>query len=287
MIRNLYKNKIGSYQTMYFVASENLNQFYKRIHTVKLYNSYLKKEREKLDNLRLELISSNTELEKLRESKDVVVNKTRIETLTIQKEVNEKNKLVKQLTKRQKEIEEEIRIKERTAKKLENELKKIIEDERKLSKAKGSKDILTAEDKIVSTDFEKNTGKLPWPTQRGIITGKYGEHQHPDYKNVMVRNDGIYISTAIGENARSIFKGVVSRVFQLLGENYTVIIKHGQYFSMYHNIVNVRVKPGQSVGTKEIIGTVYTDGSTKETILYFQIWKETEKRDPELWLAPL
>jgi septal ring factor EnvC (AmiA/AmiB activator) len=103
----------------------------------------------------------------------------------------------------------------------------------------------------------------------------------------MVRNDGIYISTAIGENARSIFKGVVSRVFQLLGENYTVIIKHGQYFSMYHNIVNVRVKPGQSVGTKEIIGTVYTDGSTKETILYFQIWKETEKRDPELWLAPL
>ena len=101
---------------------------------------------------------------------------------------------------------------------------------------------MTPAEKIVSADFEKNNGKLPWPTERGIITGKYGEHQHPDYKNVTVRNDGVYISTAAGENVRSIFKGVVSRVFSIPGENYTVIIKHGKYFSLYHNLVNVRVK---------------------------------------------
>ena len=288
MILNLYKNKVTGYQSMYFVASENINQLYKRIHTVKLYNSYLKKEREKLDDLRLELQEKNDQLKESRNSKDVMVNKTKSETITIQREVNEKNQLIKQLKQRQKEIEEEIRNKEKIARKLENELKKIIDEERRASKAKGNKEvIMTPTEKIVSADFAKNIGKLPWPTERGIITGKYGEHQHPDYKNVTVRNDGVYISTSTGESARSIFKGVISRVFSIPGENYTVIIKHGQYFSLYHNLINVTVKPGQTVNTKEVIGTVFTDINSKETVLYFQIWKETERSDPEIWLAPL
>ena len=89
---------------------------------------------------------------------------------------------MKQLKKKQKEIEEEIRNKEKTAKKLENELKRIIDEERKKIKSSGVKERMTPADKIISSDFEKNTGRLPWPTQKGIITGKYGEHQHPDYK---------------------------------------------------------------------------------------------------------
>jgi len=287
MITNLYKHKITSFRTMYFVASENLSQLYKRIHTVKLYNSYLRKEREKLDELKKRLYEQNNELEQLRKSKDVMVVQTKQETITIQREVNEKNRIVKQLKQRQKEIEEEIRNKERTAKKLENELKKIIDEERRKLRASGSKASMTPEERIVSTDFEKNTGKLPWPTQRGIITGKYGEHQHPDYKNVMIRNDGVYISTSEGESARTIFKGIVSRVFTIPGENYTVIIKHGQYYSMYHNLINVKVKAGQMVNTKDVIGTVFTESHTKETVLYFQIWKDTQRNDPELWLAPL
>ena len=287
MITNLYKKKSTHFRAMYLIASENLNQLYKRIHTVKLYNKYLRKERDRLESLRSEMEENNRELEKLRNDKDAMVNRTKSETLVIQREMNEKNRLVRQLKQKQKEIEQDIRNKEKTAKKLEAELKKIINEERKLAKGKTGKESLTPADRIVSTDFEKNTGKLPWPTQKGIITGKYGEHQHPDYKHVTVRNDGVYISTSVGESARTIFKGVVSRVFAIPGENFTVIIKHGQYFSLYHNLVNVKVKPGQSVNTKELIGTVFTDNTTKETILYFQIWKETEKSDPEIWLAPL
>jgi len=89
------------------------------------------------------------------------------------------------------------------------------------------------------------------------------------------------------KSRRSIFKGVVSRVFTIPGENYTVIIKHGQFYSLYHNLINVNVKAGQSVNIKDKIGTVFTNDKTKETVLYFQIWKETERRDPELWLSPL
>lgn len=286
MIVNLYKKKTKNYQGVYFLASDNLNQLYKRIHTVKLYNSFLRKQRLKFEDLKEVLVQKNSELQGLRSGKDKALNQTRKETITIQQEVNDKNKMVKQLQQKQKQIEEEIRNKEKTARKLENELKKYIEAERKKAKV-ANKEMVTPADKIISGDFEKNNGKLPWPTQRGIITGKYGEHAHPDYKNVMVRNDGIYISTTSGEKVRSIFKGVVSRVFKIPGENYTVIVKHGQYFSLYHNMIDVVVKQGQTVNIKDVIGTVFTDVHTKETILYFQIWKETEKRDPELWLAPL
>jgi septal ring factor EnvC (AmiA/AmiB activator) len=287
MVVSLYKKKSNRYKSMYILAAENVNQLYKRIHTIKLYNKYLRTERGKLEKLKLGLQENNVELEKLKSEKDAVVNKTKKETLVIQREINDKNQIVRQLKKRQKEIEQEIRDKEKTANKLEAELKKVIDEERKKLKAKGSKEIMTPEEKVLSADFEKNTGRLPWPTQKGIITGQYGEHQHPDYKGVVVRNDGVYITTAAGESARAIFKGVVSRVFSIPGENYTVIIKHGKYFSLYHNLINVRVKAGQIVSTKETIGTVFTDSGSKETVLYFQIWKETERNNPELWLAPL
>lgn len=287
MVTNLYKKKISRFRAMYFVASKNFNQLYKRIHTVKLYNNYLKAERLKLENMRTEINVQNRELEELKKNKDLMVNRTRQEAIVIQREIGQKNKLVRQLKQRQKEIEADIRNKEKTAKKLESELRKIIDEERKKLSAESNVS-MTPADRIVSNDFEKNSGKLPWPTQKGIITGKYGEHPHPDYKNVMVRNDGVYIATTEGEPVRSIFKGIVSRVFQIPSEpGYSVIIKHGQYFSVYHNLINVNVKAGQNVNTKEEIGTVFTDKQSRETILYFQIWKDRQKNDPEIWLAPM
>lgn len=285
LIFNLYKARNPHYRLMYFLASDNMNQLYKRIRMIRLYNSFLRSRKSKLESLREELINRNRELERLRLEKDELVQAGRRETKVIEQEMREKQKLVNQLKKRQKEIENEIREKEKTARKLENELKRIIEAERKKARAAGTKEMLTPAEKLISSDFEKNEGRLPWPTEKGIVTGQYGEHQHPDYKSVTIRNDGIYIATAPGEAARAIFKGVVSRVFTIPGENYTVIIKHGGYYTLYHNLVDVRVKAGQSVTTKELIGTVFTNAQTRETVLYFQVWKETERKDPELWLA--
>jgi septal ring factor EnvC (AmiA/AmiB activator) len=287
MIVNLYKNQSNKYRIMYFLASDNLNQLYRRISIVKLFNSYLRKKRKEMDDLKDEYVFRNEELSKFMGDKKVLVKKAKNETTVIQQEVNQKRQLITQLKKKQKEIEEDIRNKEKTAKKLENELKRIIDEERKKLKSSGSKERLTPDEKIISNDFEKNLGRLPWPTQKGVITSQYGEHQHPDYKSVTIRNDGVYISTASGEIARSIFKGVVSKVFAIPGENYTIIIKHGQFYSLYHNLINVTVKAGQSINIKEKIGTVFTNEKTKETVLYFQIWKDMERRDPELWLAPL
>lgn len=285
LIFTLYKNRGSNYRLMYFLASNNMSQLYKRIQIIKIYNRYLRSRRMMMESLRSDLLRKNQELLALKSEKDNLLYAAKKEQEIITREIGNKKKLVAQLRKKQREIEAEISEKQKTARRLENELKRLIDEERKKMRSAGIKEFLTPEEKIISSDFENNAGRLPWPTQHGIITGKYGEHAHPDYKSVIIRNDGVYISTNKDENARSIFKGVVSRVFSIPGENYTVIIKHGKYYTLYHNLFNVTVKAGQKVNTKDVIGTVSTHGTTMETVLYFQVWKETEKRDPELWLA--
>jgi murein hydrolase activator len=284
LVKN-YKNRWNNYYIMYFLASDNINQFYQRLRFVRIYYNYIENQKIKLDKLKADLSVKSNALLEVKKQKDMLIQSTRKEYRIIQEESAKKVVLLNSLKKKQAEIEREIRDKERTARKLDNEITKIIEAEKKKSGKGSIKANLTPADQIISSDFEKNRGKLPWPTKEGIISGKYGEHEHPDFKEVKIRNDGIYISTSKGEPVRSIFKGVVSRVFSIPGENYTVIIKHGNYYTLYHNLVDVTVKAGQHVETKEVLGKVYTDNETKESTLYFQIWKETERNDPELWLA--
>ncbi len=285
MVVSNYKNRWNNYYIMYFLASDNMNQLYQRLRFVRIYYSYIENQKSKLDKLKADLSTKSNELLEVKKEKEVLIRTTKREYSVIQEESAKKMKLVNSLKKKQAEIEKEIRDKERTAKKLDNEITKIIEAERRKSGKGSIKANLTPADQIISSDFEKNRGKLPWPTKEGLISGQYGEHEHPDFKDVKIRNDGIYISTSKGEPVRSIFKGIVSRVFSIPGENYTVIIKHGNYYTLYHNLVDVIVKAGQHVDTKEVLGKVYTDNATKESTLYFQIWKETERNDPELWLA--
>jgi len=198
--------------------------------------------------------------------------------------LKEKNQIIRSLENRENEILSDIRSKEATAKKLESELAAIIENERRLAAAAGSASILSEAELLLSSEFSNNKGKLPWPSMQGIVTGKYGEHPHPDYVSIIVRNDGIYISTIPGSDVLAVFNGVVSRVFSIPGENYTVIIKHGEFYALYHNLMNVSVVQGQIITTNQKIGIVSTDMDSNESILYFQLWNGFERNNPEEWL---
>lgn len=143
---------------------------------------------------------------------------------------------------------------------------------------------LTSEDQINSDNFGKNKGNLPWPTERGVITGTFGEHEHPVLKGVKIKNDGITISTSQGSSARAIFDGVVSRVISIPGINNVVIIRHGDYLTVYKNLTVVNVNSGDKVKAKQNIGTIYTDEDGK-TAVDIQIWKGNIKLNPSLWLS--
>jgi murein hydrolase activator len=280
-----YKSKANKFFMVYFIAAKNLNQVYRRLRFARIYLNYIKIVRSNLERRKMELAGKKEELVSLKVEKEKLVRETRGEYAVIKKESSQKMAVLDKLIKQQSDIEKEIGEKERVAKKLDNEITRIIENERKKAGSGSLRNNLTPMELNISNDFGKNQGKLPWPTQRGIISGKYGEHEHPDFKSVKMRNDGIYIATEKGESVRSVFKGVVSKVFSIPGENFSVIIRHGNYFTLYHNLIDVKVKAGQQVDTKEVIGKVFTDDETKETTLYFQVWKEMERNDPELWLA--
>ena len=146
--------------------------------------------------------------------------------------------------------------------------------------------MLTKEEKLISGNFSANSGRLPWPTDKGFISGLYGVHPHPVLKHVTTNNKGIYIQTPTGTNARAVFEGEVTQRFSIPGSNNAVIIKHGEYRTVYANLTSIYVNVGDKVSAKQSIGKIYTDGDNdNKTELYFQIYKGRTLLNPEGWIA--
>lgn len=144
---------------------------------------------------------------------------------------------------------------------------------------------MTPEEKNLSGGFANNRGKLPWPVDRGFISGKYGKQKHPIFKHVEVNNKGIYFRSPSGTNARAVFEGVVTRRFSLPGSGNAVIIQHGNYRTVYGNLTSVYVREGDRVKAKQPIGEIYVDGATGEAELQFQIWSGSTMINPEGWIT--
>ena len=145
---------------------------------------------------------------------------------------------------------------------------------------------MTREEKKLSDNFAGNKGRLPFPvTGRHTIVGTFGEHQHQDLKYVRTNNSGIDIQTSPGADARAVFNGEVTRVFVVPGYNNSVIVRHGNYLTVYSNLSQVYVKAGDRVSTRQSIGKIFTDTEDgNATILSFQLWKEKTKLNPATWL---
>ena len=144
---------------------------------------------------------------------------------------------------------------------------------------------LTPEMQLISKNFAGNKGKLPWPVERGTITERFGKHAHPVLKDVIVENNGIDIATTEGTAVRSIFDGEVVNVIFNPSFQKGVIIKHGEYYSVYTNLENVTVKAGDKVTTKQKIGTAWEDPEEGKTEVHLEIWKNTVIMDPALWIS--
>jgi septal ring factor EnvC (AmiA/AmiB activator) len=143
---------------------------------------------------------------------------------------------------------------------------------------------MTPEARALANSFASNRGALPWPVERGLITGKFGKHPHPIVKGIVVDNPHVEVSTEEGAIVRAVFEGEVSSVVPIPGANVMVLIRHGNYFTVYSNLINVKVKAGQKVNLKQPIGQAFTDEQGK-TMVQFGLWKDAEIQDPEPWLA--
>jgi len=202
----------------------------------------------------------------------------------LQEEQARKQRMVRSLNTKEKQLQKELEEKKRIALRIEKERSRIIEAERK----KSSVTALTPEQRLIGDNFLDNKGRLPWPVERGVITSHFGTHKHPILKYVTEKNDGIDITSSGRSKARSIFKGEVSVITAIQGANMTVIIKHGKYLSVYNNLVNVKVKKGDIVETKQEIGDVFPDPKDNYSCtIKFIIFDQTKFLDPEGWIAKL
>jgi len=281
MIRFAQKNK-NSYDLLIFLFSaENVNQAYKRWLYLRQYAKY---RRSQAEIIRTVSESMDENLVKLNEKKQLKTELLQVkmeEFHTLEKERGQQNEEVTSLQKKQRELRSKIKEQQKIQDELDRQIQKILEEE-----AKKSGFALTPEQKLLASDFEKNKGRIPWPVARGIIAEHFGVHSHPVLKQIQVRSNGIDISTAAGSKARAVFEGEVSRVFAISGGNMAVIIRHGSFLSVYSNLREVTVKPGQKVALKQEIGTIFTDpGDGNTTVMKFQIWKESQKLDPEEWIT--
>jgi septal ring factor EnvC (AmiA/AmiB activator) len=152
--------------------------------------------------------------------------------------------------------------------------------------ASGNVETLTREESLAAGNFAANKGHLPWPVEKGFIRGHFGIQPHPVLKHVTTNNKGIYIQTPRNSDARAIFEGVVTQVFSVPGSNNGVIIKHGNYRSVYANLTGLYIKEGDHVSAKQRIGKIFVDDENGgKTELYLMIWKDKTLLNPEQWIT--
>jgi septal ring factor EnvC (AmiA/AmiB activator) len=317
MLRYAQKNKTNTDKLLFIFSSKDYKEAYQRYIFFRQFGDLQKEKLTQIQSKTNELSKRTNELELKRNNQEKLLQQELKNSNALDKEKKEKQKTVNQLQKKEKQLAKNLQDKQKQVKKLQQQIDNAIAAEvkkqqelaakkKKQMEAKStsgnSKEVAankaaietakkknytiatTPEEVALSSSFEANKGKLPWPTSQGVIVSQYGVHKHPEVKGAVIENKGIDIRTTKGSSVRSIFKGEVSRIAKGPNGLLVVIIRHGEYMSVYANLKSVSVKNGQKVDTKQTIGIVSTneDGVSEYK---FQIFKGTHHLNPSIWLS--
>lgn len=279
---NSYKSKKENPELVYILSAKDFNQGYKRLKYLQQITKFRRRESETIMELKDQIQSTKERLQNDLSRISVLKSREEQQKTLLQSEQEKKQQMVQSLSKKEKQLKKELDEKKEIAEKIEKEITRMIDAERR----KVIKSDNTPEQKLIGENFSENKGRLPWPVEKGIITSRFGIQKHPVLKYVTENNIGIEI-TSLGETAvRSVFKGEVASIFPIKGANATIIIRHGKYLSVYQNVVDLKVKQGDKVDTKQEIGSVFCDTDNgNKAILKFMIFEEKEKLDPESWIS--
>lgn len=278
---NSYKSQKGNPDLVYILSARDFNQGYKRLKYLQQVTKFRRSESEIILELKSQIETSKEKLQNDLNHVSELKSKEEQQKDLLQNEQEKKQRMVQSLSSKEKQLKKDLEEKKRIAAKIETEIARLVEEERK----RAIKSEITPEQKLIGANFEENRGRLPWPVEKGIITSHFGIQKHQVLKYVTENNVGIEITSTGKMAARSVFNGEVAKIFTISGANMTVIIRHGKYLSVYTNIVNVKVKEGDKVSTKQYLGDVYSDHTDNDNcVLKFMIF-DTKYQDPELWIS--
>lgn len=313
-MRGMYKRRSAQDKLLFILSAENFGQSLRRMRYLREYAGWQKRQAEEIIAKQQEIAAKQRAMEKTRAEKRALLDVRQTESKKLQTEEAAQQAEVKELNKKQSSLKAELKKKRRQAEALNRQIEKQIAEEiaraeaaakaarEKAAKGKkqegnaanGSKEervaatkggyAMTKAERQLSDNFGNNRGRLPYPvTGRHTVVATFGEQQHAQLKYVRTSNSGIDIQSDPGADARAVFNGVVTRVFVIPGYNNSVIVRHGNYLTVYSNLSQVYVKAGDSVATRQSIGKIYSDPE-EGTVLHFQLWKEKTKLNPLPWL---
>ena len=286
IIYSSYKKKSTQMKLMFLFASENINQGFKRFQYFKQYSKYRKKQADKIVLIQTQISQTIDSLQIRKNNKQNIIDENRKVKETLTKEKQLQNTLFKNLLKNQKNYSLEITEKEKQTRLIDNEIQKLI----RLAIAESNKNnnstnfALTPEGRLISTNFQANKGRLPWPLKQGVVVRRFGTQPHPVVRTTTINSNGISLATSPNSVAYSVFDGEVLSVYGFSGGNPGVLIRHGKYISNYQNLSSIFVKKGDKINANDEIGIVFTNESTGKTVLKFNIFNELKPENPTIWL---
>jgi septal ring factor EnvC (AmiA/AmiB activator) len=299
MIIKAYRNRDTRKWFMYIIASENVEQGYRRWSYLKKYSASLSEMARQIreDTRRME--GERSELSHLQAEKIKDQQATTEEYNKLKKDQDKSKAYANTLARQQKKYTQELQKKKQQADRLNKEIERLISQaiaaERKKaaeaakksgaskSGSSGKTYAETPESAKLSGSFESNKGNIPWPVKKGMIVEGFGSHPHPTIKGVTLPfNNGVNISVPKGSQVYSVFEGVVKQIIVIPGYSHCVLIEHGKFFTFYCKLGKVSVKNGQKVAQGTLLGTI--DNNQESPEIHFEFWMGTQKQNPENWL---
>ncbi len=292
MIYYAYKNQDSYNRLMFVFASKDFEQAFMRLKYLQQYSDFRHKQAEMITKTQKNLNSKVQELETKKSDQRVLLGNEESEKKNLTVEKSEKEQVFTQLQQQENKLKQDLEKKKKDAQKLQQAIQRVIEKELEKAQAEAAKDnkpkpqklVLTPESQQLSNSFASNKYKLPWPVAKGVISERFGVHPHPLMPNIDINNNGIDIATSTGSIARSVFDGEVKGVVSMPGAGQFILVRHGEFLTVYSNLKDVYVKVGDKVKTKQNLGSILFDEDDSKTVLHFEIWKGQAKLDPEVWL---
>ena len=286
LVEQAYKSQKHFNRILFLLSSRDFQQAYKRASYIKQISEYRQQQAREIEKKQDHLEKSILVLQKQQQIKQNLIDNKQLEKELLNQQQQQQKISVAALSKKEKELKEILNTKKKKRKKIQKEIERIIAEElRKKTDLSAKKDFASTPEAIaLSNSFKLNKGKLPWPVAKGLVISKFGKQRHPVLTGITVENNGIEIATEAHSSCRNIFKGKVSSVLTMPNGIKVVMVRHGEYISVYSNLSEVYVEKGEQVDTKDQIGIVFTSKQENTTIIDFQLWKGALKLNPLYWL---
>ena len=312
VVYNAYRNRRLLDKVTFILAADDFSQMFRRMRYYAIFSRNVRQQSEQIKKTTEVLTKKNEQIVELKNDKLTTLSSKEKEIKNLESDRRKKTQNAEKLKKESQKLQADLKKKQQQRKEIDAAIQRAVQAEIAQANAERSKSsksssgksssgtstaaasstspkssasiALTPEEKTLNASFVSNKGKLPWPVAKGAKVSDFGNYPHPDVPSVMVENHGIDIMVESGTPVRAVFEGVVTGVMNIMGTT-VVMVRHGEYLTVYQNLATTSVKKGDKVSTKQTIGTVARSASSNTYELHFEIWKIDRYVNPNEWLA--